>query len=413
MPIKGLNVCYLMLCLMLLLGTVDVESKRSFGLIRNRPKPNQSMSIRRRQQQPAPYTPQAQSHASSVAKPASAAKPIASAPAHPPAGPPPPYSPYPVKNIGQSHAAPPSYQSAMGANSPYPHANYPRQPYSGVNNGMYNNPHGMQPNYGGNPGMHSGVGGGGMYNNYGAGMNPGMNTGMNPGMMGMGMGMGMGGMGGMGMGGMGNGFMGGGGGYGYNQPQKSSSIAGSLMTGLAVYGAARGIGSMASGLFGGNRHGYGGGYGDNTQHVYLHHINQPAVVQVQGTPIAVQPFDGVTTNTGVQPLAPAITNPAQTTILNTPAVFVPAATSCTENCNENAGNTENTENTGNTANSENSGIAEPQVPTEIPIDFDAFPTIHPSLFTYGGGGEEILYWANTLNKNLTITTDSPTTDHSE
>lgn len=422
MKAKGLSFCYLIMGLVLL-GTVAVECKRSYGLIRSRPKPN-NLSIRRRQQQPQQYTPQSQSSAASHSSHSSAAapKPAAAAPGaasvpkpSAPVGPPPPYSPHPVKNVGASnaapppytphHAAPPSYQAAMGVNGPYPNANYPRQGFTGVNNGMAPNYHAMPPNYG-NTGMpmgHTPYANGGLYNNPGMGMhnnyNPGMGMhsgGVNP-AMGMGMGMGaMGGMGGMGM-------MGGG--YGYGAPQKSNSMfsASNILTGLAIYGAARGVGSMVSGAFGG---GYGnGGYGHNTQHVYLHHLNQPAVVTVQGTPVAVQPGampeggapEPANPNAGVQPLAPAISaGPVAVAVTETPAVASPTvvAQNCTENCNENASEVS-------------------QMSTDAPpMGLDTYPTIHPSLFTYAGGTEDILYWANTFNRNLTLT-DATTDSNKE
>lgn len=402
-----MNLYFVALCLILCLNVIDADPKRSFGLIRSRPKPN-NLSIRR-QQKPAQYTPQAAA-APAVAK---SVKPVASAPAAPaPAGPPPPYSPHPVKNIGASnaapppytpyHQAPPSYQSAMGHGSPYPNANYPRQGYSGVNQGgAYNQ--GVQPNY-----AHNAMAGhppysGGMYNGYN---NGGMGMGgMNPGMAAGGMGM-MGGMGGMGMGG-GMGGMGGGMGYGYQQKPQSMFTMRNVLTGLALYSGARMIGGALSGG-GGYGGGYGYGGGSSTQHVYIHHENQPQVI-VQGVPIAVQPQPGDTpaagVNSGVQPLNPAgaylpISYANATAPIEVPATptgtISPIITQTAENrAPEN--------------------IQDPNIPTEIPLGLDSFPTIHPSLYTYAYGTEDILYWASSHNKNLSLSTDttqSPTTQKS-
>lgn len=420
---RTLNLYFVALCLILCLNVIDADPKRSFGLIRSRPKPN-NLSIRRRQQQPAQYTPQSQAAAPAVAKPA--VKPVASAPAAPvPAGPPPPYSPHPVKNIGASnaapppytpyHAAPPSYQSAMGHGSPYPNANYPRQGYAGVNQGgVYNQ--GMQPNYG-----HTAMGGvghppysGGMYNNgYNGGgmgmggMNPGMSAGgMMGGMGGMGMGMGMGG--GMPMGGMGG--MGGMG-YGYQQKPQSMFTMRNVLTGLALYSGARMIGGALSGG-GGYGGGYGYGGGSQTQHVYLHHLNQPQVI-VQGVPVAVaaQPGDppasGVNSGVslGVQPLNPVNAYSPIAYSNATSPVEVPAAPS----------GTTSPVITQTAQNGANENVEDPNIPTEIPLGLDSFPTIHPSLYTYAYGSEDILYWANSHNKNLSLSTDTtqtPTTQKS-
>lgn len=384
MKVKHFNLCYVIA--LIILCAINVESKRSFGLIRSRPKPNNNLSIRRRQQTPVQYTPSAgSSHTASHANAPKPAAPPAAKPAPAPAapqGPPPPYSPHPIgwKNPGGAPPPytphlnhPPSYQQAVGSG-----ANYPRQAY-GVGSGAYG--HAMPPSYPGAGGIGHTPYGGGMYNNhYNPGM--GMSGGMNPGMA-------MGGMG-MGMHSMGGGL--------YPQQKSSSLFSGSnIMTGLAMYGAYRGIGSIVGGVMGGGygRHG-GYGYGDSTQHVYVHHLNQPAVVTVNGTPVVVNPGESGTTSTvnaGVQPLNAPNVNIQQWATAS-PAVVAIANNStdapiCTENCAEKS--------------------ESPQMPTDMPMEgLDAYPTIHPSLFTYAGGSDDILYWANSPNKNITVTVESTT-----
>lgn len=332
-----------------------VESKRSFGIGRSRPKVS-NPNIRRR------------GHTVAEAPRAAPQAPQAKTPSAP-AGPPPAYSAGANAPKTNPHELPPSYSQATGlGNSPnsFSNANYPRQTYTGVNSNSYsgtNNMHHPQPppSYGQSNFGHTPYNTG-PYNSMpmGGGYSPGMGGGYSPG---MGMGMGYGG----GM--MGGGMMGGGMMGGYGHKSSSPFSMGNILTGLAVWQLARGFG-------GSNSH--------NT-HIYHHYDNN----QPQQTTYA----GGVQT-----PQTYAGSVPAQAVI---PAAVDQSASATVAVANATAQEPSN-----------QSNPIPPETVTSIP-EFDSqfpFSTIHPSLFPYGRQSESLEYWATSHTK--TLRTSSPDTSDS-
>lgn len=241
----------LIVFVVLLIDHCAAEPKRSFGIgSRSRPKTS-NMNVRRRGHAPV-ETPVSHNHRSQSNRPppkpsAPAASPVKE---NKPVGAPPPYSAtgtaaksnqnIPPPGYSPSYSAPPSYSAATGSMA---NGNYPRQTYSGVNNGMNS---------------------GGVYSGYNTGPHAYQQPSPGFGNAGhFGYSQGMGGYGHpMGSPGFGNSY--GGGGMmqsPYVIQQKSSpfsGIAGNVLTGLAVWQLARG--------FGGSHH--------NTQHIYHHYDNQ-------------------------------------------------------------------------------------------------------------------------------------------
>lgn len=246
-----------------------IETKRSFGIGRSRPKAS-SPNVRRRAHTPV-ETPRQSTPQRTANVPAS----------NHPVGPPPSYSAsgnVPKTNLNgappaysPSQNGPPSYSAATGIGN----ANYPRQTYTGSNG--Y---HGAPPSYGANNFGHSPYAGAGAgYGGY----------------------PGSAGMGGVGMGGMGMGGMGMGGGY---QQRSSSPFGfGNILTGLAVWQLARG---------------FGGGH--NTQHIYHHHTNQE---QTSATGVNSQPAVHA-------PSADSVNNNATDAVYYPPPIPAQCIENCTD-----------------------------------------------------------------------------------
>ena len=336
------NWCLLVIVLLFFCNLSVVELKRSFGLGRSRPKVSNPNVRRRTQLSQDPPRP---------------AAPAASAPV----GPPPAYSAKssPVNNMAKPNAAPPPYSAVNGAPPSYSAANYPRQTYNAPSQagapGM-----GQTPYYGAG-GAH--MPGNGLYNNHNS--------------MGYGhSGPGYGGYGGGGfspmaaggaMGGYGGGF-GGYGGYGPAPYQKSSSAFsfGNILTGLAVWQLARGIGG-----------GFGGGSHHRTEHVYVHHVNQPGQTTVNAPASAVN--------------VPDVVPIGVTALQNATIESIVTMAPCTENCEKNT---------------------EANVPDATPGPEVEFVTMHPSLFPYAGWSDSLQYWATSHTKTLNMTTVAPSLETS-
>lgn len=172
---------------------------------------------------------------------------------------------------------------------------------------------------------------------------------------------------------------------------------------------------MVSSAMGGG-YGHGGyGYGPREQHVYLHHVDQPAVVTVDGTPIVVQQQQPAAPGVVHQPglhghgVVAATANvggssDSSPAIPNTPLAPLPPIPNVDGTIPDANNNTEAT-----TQLTPQSGDNNSQ-PTDT---FEPYPTIHPSLLTYAGGTEDIFFWAKSIDKNLTVTSANDKKDKTE